>query len=105
MRMLWLLAALGLLAACDSHEHERGHDRDHDQTAEALHRATQDDAGHAQVDAAGHGHGHAGHEHEEAAISLTHFSDGTELFVEFPPLVEVLLLSFAARHGERSEGA
>jgi len=48
---------------------------------------------HAAVQAAddhGHGHGHG------AGISVTHFSDATELFVEYPPLVSGEESAFAA---------
>lgn len=45
----------------------------------------------------GEAHGHDGeHGHEAGAIAVTHFSDRTELFVEFPPLVVGEQSGFAA---------
>lgn len=76
MRLLLLLfAGLWLLAACDLHEH------DHPHAADPGHEVAHPHGEEGQA------HGHAGHEHGGEALSLTHFTDVTELFVEFPPLV------------------
>lgn len=86
----WMLLALvlasALLTAC-SHDND---DHSHDSAGE--HAEPHDD--HAAPETAaepdGHGHGHGG------GISVTHFSEATELFVEYPPLVSGEESAFAA---------
>ncbi len=56
-----LALALALLTSCHSHSHEGGGDHGHD-----------------------HGHGH---ESERPALSFTHWTDASELFIELPALV------------------
>lgn len=68
------LCAAALLAACGENDHEHAEDGGHPTAAEAE---------------ADHGHG-AGTE------KLTHFTERTELFVEFPPLVVGEQSAFAA---------
>jgi cobalt-zinc-cadmium efflux system membrane fusion protein len=63
-RSVWLVT---LAAAACHHDHDGGHG--HGQEEEEAHD-----------DAHGHGHGPGG-------TAVTHFTEGTELFVEFPPLV------------------
>lgn len=66
---LLLVSALAL-SGCDlphGHDHDEPHADGHG-------------------DANGHDGGH-GHGHEPGAIAVTHFTEATELFVEFPPLV------------------
>ena len=87
MRIFWILVGLWLLAGCDAHEHEHAHDGHHDQMLQNEHQATEGQREYVHADETAHDHEHAGHGHEEGTISLTHFSDSTELFVEFPPLV------------------
>lgn len=79
VRLILPLCAL-LFTACTAEQSERHADE-----------AEQGAVPH--VDAAadhGHGHGHGG------GISITHFSDATELFVEYPPLVRGEEAAFAA---------
>lgn len=71
------LALLLALSGCDlphGHDHEEPHADDHG-------------------DVNGHDGGHG---HEAGAIAVTHFTDRTELFVEFPPLVVGEQSAFAA---------
>jgi len=83
-----LLASTLVIAGCDlphGHEHERADGHGHDE-------------GHAAADAhpgAG-GHGDHGHGHEPGGIAVTHFTDASELFVEFPPLTVGEESGFAA---------
>jgi RND family efflux transporter MFP subunit len=58
------------------------------------HSHGQDDHGHGHGHGGDHGHGH-GHGHG-GGISVTHFSEKTELFVEFEPLVVGKKSTFAA---------
>lgn len=67
------LAMAALAAACTKHEDDHQHPHPEEQAA-------QDD----------HGHGHGG------GIAVTHFTDRTELFVEYPPLAKNEESAFAA---------
>ncbi len=74
---LALLLMSVLFSGCDlphGHDHDEPHADDHGDTSE-------------------HGEGHG---HGAGAIAVTHFADGTELFVEFPPLVVGKQSGFAA---------
>lgn len=75
MKLIFLLIALTMLSGCSDHTHDEhgGHD----------------DA-HAEGDEHGDGGGHGG------GIVITHFTDRTELFVEFPPLTVGEKSPFAA---------
>lgn len=74
-----LLFSFALISGCGEHSHddEHGHDHDHGSASHAPHGGDDD-----------HG-GHGGHDHhdDEATVTITHFTDETELFVEFPALV------------------
>ena len=73
IRIITLFSTLSLIAACD-----HSHDLDAD---------------------GGDEHGHGGlvaHGHEPGAIAVTHFTNSTELFVEYPPLVVGEDSAFAA---------
>lgn len=72
-----ILIAAGLLSACDKLPGHNNADHDHDKKPAA--------------DAGGHGHDHA-----PGAEKITHFTDRTELFVEFPRLVVGEQSAFAA---------
>jgi membrane fusion protein, heavy metal efflux system len=75
-----LLIALGLvLAGCDL---PHGHDHGAGQVQ-----------GHGEDHGGDEGHGHG---HDPGAIAVTHFTDRTELFVEFPPLTVGEESGFAA---------
>jgi RND family efflux transporter MFP subunit len=74
-----LIAGLSLATACD-------HPHSHDGDARQVHEG-------------GAEHEHGGlveHGHEPGAIAVTHFTDTTELFVEYPPLVVGEDSAFAA---------
>lgn len=77
--------AEGLLVACFvlacGHEHGHEHDRDHGHSH---------DAGEDHGPGEDHGHGHGG------GIAITHWTDVSELFVEFDPLVVGQDSAFAA---------
>ena len=68
--IVWLIAAL-VLAGCSRHDHD-AKETNSDKAAEA------------------HGHAHGGD------LSITHYSDAAELFVEFPRLVKGEEAAFAA---------
>ena len=73
IRIITLFSTLSLIAACD-----HSHDLDAD---------------------GGDEHGHGGlvaHGHEPGVIAVTHFTNSTELFVEYPPLVVGEDSAFAA---------
>ncbi len=77
MKMLAAGALLVLAQGCHDHghDHDDGHGgHDHDDGASGHE--------HGQEHEDEHGHGHG-----EGATAITHFSEGTELFVEVPPLV------------------
>lgn len=83
MKKLFRTTALSIavvaFAACS-------HDHGHDENGEDVHEG-----------GAEHGHGSlVAHGHEVGAIAITHFTDETELFVEFPPLVVGEEAPFAA---------
>ena len=102
--MAWALAlgvTAGLLGGCELSNQAADHVHD---TA-----VGQDSHGHREEPSAAgddHGHGHGeetaaagddhGHGHTENAIAVTHFTDETELFVEFEPLVVGRESAFAA---------
>jgi RND family efflux transporter MFP subunit len=83
----WITLASVLAVGCGDH----GHTRD-----EADHGHAHDEGGHshdegeAAEDGHGHGHGHGG------GIAVTHWTERTELFVEFDPLVVGQESAFAA---------
>ena len=83
-RMLLLVGLLWSIAACDGM-----HDHDHESGG---HSHGDDTHAHDHHDAGGSGddHGHGG------GVVITHFSDATELFVEFPPLAVGRASEFAA---------
>jgi cobalt-zinc-cadmium efflux system membrane fusion protein len=85
---LLLLLALTIVPGCmDHHEHPHGGHDDHD-----AHGGHDDHDGHedeGEEDAHGHGHG-------AGALAFTRWTDRTELFVEFPPLVVGQKSPFAA---------
>lgn len=81
---VWALA-LGLTAVVSS-GCESG-----SRTAGEINDAVSSQAGHDEMAGGGHGHGHG-----ENVIAVTHFSDRTELFVEFEPLVRGRESAFAA---------
>jgi cobalt-zinc-cadmium efflux system membrane fusion protein len=91
LRHVFTLLALPLAVACHGHDHGHG-----------------DDHGHAHDE---HGHGHSGHAHgdhghgdtERPALSFTHWTDASELFIELPALV-VGQESPCAAHVTRLEG-
>lgn len=81
------LGVLFMLGGCSHAGH--GHDdRGHD------------DRGH---DDHGDDHGGGGHGHAEDAIAVTHYTEQTELFVEYPPLVVGSGSEFAAHMTELGE--
>ncbi len=79
--LLAALCALYLSACSDLHGHEHGEHGEHADEA----------AGHG--DAHGHGHGHG---HEGASEAVTRWGAQTQLFVEFPALVQGAESPFAA---------
>jgi RND family efflux transporter MFP subunit len=119
-RLVLLIAATSLLAACDlphglgfGHDHEHDHESGHAHEAEhAQAHGDHDSHGHDHAQEADHGHGqddHGGHDqmhgdheeehghgHDPGAIAVTHFTEATELFVEFPPLTVGEQSGFAA---------
>jgi RND family efflux transporter MFP subunit len=73
-----LVCALALIATACELAHEHDHAEPHEHGAE---------------------HGHGGlveHGHDPEAVAVTHFTDRTELFVEYPPLVVGEASAFAA---------
>ncbi|WP_018078671.1 efflux RND transporter periplasmic adaptor subunit [Thiobacillus denitrificans] len=68
------LCAAALLAACGENDHEHAEDGSHPAAAEVE----------------------AGHDHGAGTEKLTHFTERTEIFVEFPPLVVGEKSAFAA---------
>lgn len=91
--VLLIVAAL-TLTGCDlpqglgfghsqDHEHESGHDQGIEHA-----RAHDDGVGRDQM--------HRGHGHDPGTIAVTHFTEATELFVEFPPLAVGEESGFAA---------
>ncbi|MFP4004567.1 MAG: efflux RND transporter periplasmic adaptor subunit [Alphaproteobacteria bacterium] len=98
-RVFALIAVLGLQAACesekdDSHDHGGG---DHPHGEEAGdHGQDHGDGGHDEA-AGGHDGGHAGHGgHGGGIIIITHYTEHTELFVEYPALAVNRESPFAA---------
>ncbi len=100
MLLLWVLFALTLLAGCSDHNHDHDNEDSHGAKDHLPHATATDEMndfsgimmteGHdSHNDDHGHGHG-------DTAITITHFSDTTELFVEFPALVVGETSSFAA---------
>jgi cobalt-zinc-cadmium efflux system membrane fusion protein len=79
-----LVLASALLSAC-SHEHD---DHSHDEAGE--HAESHGDRAAPAAEPDDHGHAHGG------GIAVTHFSEATELFVEYPPLVSGEESAFAA---------
>ena len=109
-----LVTAL-VLAGCDDHDH--GHDSDHGHShGDDAHSSSHHDSlvgpgrggHHDSIDGPddhGHEHGGGGHDHgehghddhgDDTAIAVTHFTDSTELFVEFPAFVVGQESAFAA---------
>ncbi|MFY9974982.1 MAG: efflux RND transporter periplasmic adaptor subunit [Chromatiaceae bacterium] len=91
-----VIAAALTLTACDlprglgfGHGHDHEHGTDHDHGAEHA-PAHDDHGGHDQL------HGEHGHGHDPGAIAVTHFTEATELFVEFPALTVGEESGFAA---------
>ena len=81
-----------IVTGCDLHQ-DHDHQGAHPAVGDASHG---DDHGPGQGEAHGHGH-------EAGAIAVTHFTEGTELFVEFPPLTVGEESGFAAhltRHAD-----
>jgi RND family efflux transporter MFP subunit len=108
MKMLlpWVLFALTLLAGCSDHNGGHSHDHDNEEShgvKDHLPHATANDEMNdfsdimmtEDHDSHNDDHGH-GHGEGDTAIVITHFSDATELFVEFPALVVGETSSFAA---------
>jgi membrane fusion protein, heavy metal efflux system len=95
-----LVASVLTLAGCDlPHGHDHDHDGGHIHADGETHDGHADD--HAAEGAHPHEEEHAGeddhgHGHEPGAIAVTHFTDRTELFVEFPPLTVAEDSAFAA---------
>ena len=98
------LLALIFLAGCDDHNGDHGHDNEHShgEKDHALHGAVDDDmndfSGIVMDDEQSHDShgGHNDHGEGDTAIAVTHFSETTELFVEFPALVVGEASPFAA---------
>ena len=86
------LFALFLVIGCDDHDHDHGDDHQHGTASHDHHDSIDvgDDHGHEHGD---HGHGHG---EDENAVTITDFTDATELFVEFPALVAGRESAFAA---------
>ncbi|MEW7988137.1 MAG: efflux RND transporter periplasmic adaptor subunit [Candidatus Thiodiazotropha sp.] len=99
LQSIFLVSLLILASGC-----ELQHGHSHDGTDGHTHETTMaDHTGHAedshddQGDHADHGEDHAdGHGHDPEAIAVTHFTDQTELFVEYPVLVVGGESAFAA---------
>ncbi len=87
MKAVLLGVVMLLLAGCE-HDHEHAGNGGHDH---ASHDHGHHESGHGHDD---HGHGHE--EHEGMTIVVTHFTEDTELFVEFPALVVGEESSFVA---------
>jgi RND family efflux transporter MFP subunit len=122
LMLVMLVAATLLLAGCDlphglgvGHDHDHDHDHETGHAHEAEHAQAHDDHdshGHGHDQEADHGHGddddsghdqmrgdhdeEHGHRHDPGAIAVTHFTEVTELFVEFPPLTVGEVSGFAA---------
>lgn len=84
LKLSTIFVFLVLLLACGERGNEagRGESR-HDSIDDGgrTHDSIDDEPGHS------HGGGH-GHDHDESHIVLTHFSEQTQLFVQFPALVK-----------------
>lgn len=78
--LIAILCATAFLSACGEHGHEHARDGSHPPAASQTEK---------------HDEGH-GHEHAPGAEKLTHFTERTELFVEFPRLVVGETSAFAA---------
>ena len=89
-RFVYVISLLTLMAGCDlphghSHDGPDGHAHDAPKTQAKTGHADHAAGGH--DDHGGHGDDHAdGHGHDPGAIAVTHFTDVTELFVEYPTL-------------------
>ena len=83
--------------AIEDDDHRHGHDDDHGHDHDDDHRhGHDDDHGHDHDDDhGGHDDDH-GHGHDEATVVVTHFTEVSELFVEFPALVMGQASPFAA---------
>jgi len=106
MLLLWVLFALTLLAGCSDHNGGHSHDHENEDSHGANDHLPHATANDEMNDFSGimmredhdshnddHGHGHG---EGDTAIAITHFSDTTELFVEFPALVVGETSPFAA---------
>ena len=110
LRLVYVLSVLTLLTGCDlphGHDHHdlsHGHGH-HDELDGYVHdapkaRAAADHATHGDGGHDDHGDHHDdhadGHGHDPESIAVTHFTDLTELFVEYPALVVGGESAFAA---------
>lgn len=103
-RLIFLTLLLLLLMGCDHHDHGHDHDSHQSHNSNAATIGDMDDFSDIEIhDDHGHEHDDHGHESEhdhghgdEASVTITNFSEKTELFVEFPALVVGQESMFAA---------